>query len=97
METYVIQKAQDALWDVCKDGDRDTRIRSAANRFIGVTSEHYLSGCSLETQAALLALRDRSDSEHTDQTMWKVMVAIQNIFEDAGRQDIRLGMERLRS
>jgi hypothetical protein len=98
MEQYVVQAAQDALWELCKDEARERRLQNALQRLcLAANSEHYLGSCSLEVRDVLIRAREIPDDSESDQIMWCVMSAVERIFSDAGRLDIRVGMQRFRS
>jgi len=91
MESYVVQKAQQAVEALCEERDLRSRLLSAATEFCYVTSDHLLSSCPKEVADAIIAVKETPNDEELPVFSQRIQTAIELIFEESGRQEIRRG------
>lgn len=91
MENYVVQKAQQALEALAGDGAWKDRLASASSHLSTVTNDHFLASCPEDVAQALKELHDAPREEPYPNTSLRIQTAIELIFEEAGRWDLRRG------
>jgi hypothetical protein len=91
MESYVVQMAQEALEALAGDGAWKDRLATASVRLSFGTNDHFLASTPEEVVQALKELQDAPREEPYPTTSQRIRTAIELIFEEAGRRDLRQG------
>lgn len=89
MEMYMAQKAQQALEELCKDAPLIERLKGARMHLIMVSSENYFASCPADIVEAMQGCLDGNLETDLDSVVMRLRAAIELIFEEAGRQDMR--------
>jgi len=76
--------------ELCKGENLDTRIWSAVTHLQLVTNEHWLKSCPRDVAEALLAVQSSDRSENLLVMGQRIRTAVQCIFEECGRIELRI-------
>ena len=87
MESYIVQKAQQCVEALARDGSREQRLAEASIHVSTINREIYIDSAPQVVADCIKEVCQLDPKEEMDQLALALKSFIQHVFEEAGRRD----------